>query len=142
MARSIGKPELTEVESKVSDPKEQVPKLDDLMRRQEIPDYLKILPPPKLPGDPFGPVPTMPRLPLEPTWPYGPPYLGGPPLRGPVLGPSMDDFSPQNSPAPAGLLGMMERSGVIDPSILQGPSAGGLFALLQEYLLSDRQRSR
>jgi hypothetical protein len=39
-----------------------------------------------------------------------------------------------------GLLGMMERAGVIDPSP-DIPPAGGLVALLQEYLRSNRERS-
>jgi hypothetical protein len=40
---------------------------------------------------------------------------------------------------PGGLLGMMERVGVIDPSAPDVPPGGGPVALLQEYLRSNRE---
>jgi hypothetical protein len=132
-------PEIPDV---VPDLKGKIPTLEDLMQRPQIPDRWKIFPPPAAPGkEPFGPVPIMPRSPPPPTWPYGPPYLGAAPTQAPLFGASSSEFvSPQNSTATGGLLGMMARAGVIDPSNADTPPAGGLVALLQDYLRSDRER--
>lgn len=122
----------------------KVPTLDELMRRPRIPDGLKIFPPPAAPGkNPLGPVPIIPRSPPAPTLPlpYGPPYLAVAPTQGALFGASSSEFvSPRNSAAAGGLVGMMERAGVIGPSAPDTPPAGGLVALLQEYLHNNRVR--
>lgn len=121
----------------------KVPTLEDLMRRPQIPDGLKILPPPAAPGKgPFGPIPIIPRSLPAPTWPYGPPHLGGAPTPGALFGvPSSEFVSPRNSIAAGGLVGLMEQASVIEPSAPDAPPAGGLVALLQEYLRNNRERS-
>lgn len=76
MARSTGERKGRPLDSRIPG-LEKVPTLDELMRRLEIPEWLKPIPPPVMPEkDPFDPVPIIP--PPAPTWPYGPPHLGAP----------------------------------------------------------------
>lgn len=142
MARSTGKPGTNPLDSRDPDRKEKVPSIDDLMRRPQIPDGLRIFPPPVTPENPFGPVPILPRSPPVPTWPYGPPYLGERPAPIPSFGAPYYAFpSPQTSAAAGGLPGMIQRLGALGPSNQQDPPAGGLVGLIQEYLRNHRARN-
>lgn len=118
----------------------EVPTPEELMQRPQIPEGWKIFRPPATPGDPFGPVPIIPRSPPAPTWPYGPPHLRGAPTQGALFGVSSNE-SAVTQEKPGGLLGMMQRSGTIGPSDRRDPPVGGLVELLQEYLRNHPERN-
>lgn len=139
MTRATRKPDANLLDTVIPKLKGKAPTLDELMRRPEIPDYWKLLPPPTSPGNPFGPVPIIPRSPPGPTWPHGPPYLGEAPRRAPVIGEASYEYvSPQDT---EGLMGMIRRAGIVVPPDRQGPTAGGLVELLQAYLGGHRGRA-
>ena len=115
------------------------------------------LPPNPLPCD-WGPLPPliegMPSLPppiipapieVDPPW-HGRRYISGAPTQEPLFGSSFTQFmsrgsNPMNEFGRHPLPGVMARAGVIDPSVPDAPPAGGLVALLQEYLRSDARGS-
>lgn len=99
----------------------KVPTIEELMRPPQLPPWVVPFPSPSSNPDPFGPVPILPLSPIE----VDPPWLG----------------RELASRTAGGLLGMMQRSGVIDPSDQQAPPAGGLVELLHEYLRNRRERS-
>lgn len=134
MARSVDKPEK--------------------LRAPPPEDWRKFLPPPARRGrGPYDPVPIIPDDPdstIPASIEVDPPSRPHLITRAPPYGPSFDlpstqFVSPDSSMSEfmrrssGGLLGMMERVGVIDPSAPDVPPGGGPVALLQEYLRSNRE---
>jgi hypothetical protein len=134
MARSVDKPD------------------SDQKRRATPPeDWRKFLPPPAPRGKGYDPVPMVPDDP-DPILPT--PIEVDPPSRPHLItrvqayGPSFDlppdslnsmgEFARHPS---GGLLAMMAQAGVIAPSAPDTPQAGGLAALLGEYLRNNRQHA-
>jgi hypothetical protein len=116
MARTTGKPNpfdptIPSVKEKVPT---KVPTIDELMRRPpELAPWLRPLPPPTRPDDPFGPVPIIPPPPRPPEWPFGPPFLGKAPTQVPSVGPSDAQFVPPDN---AG--GLAERIAALKGGLL------------------------
>lgn len=110
-----------------------------------FPDDWGPLPP--LPGERPSPPPT-PTVPapieVDPPW-HGRRHILGSPTQQPLFGSSFTQFMSRGSNpmnelgrrTSGGLPGMMARAGVVDPSVPDAPPAGGLVALLQEYLRND-----
>ena len=133
------------------DVKKKIPTIDELMRRTPpLEDWRKFLPlpAPRDRDDPFGPVPIIPaHIEVDPPsrppeYMFGPPYITQAPTHQPFPTNAFPiSFLPLASRTEAGgLPGLMARSGVLDPSAPDAPPAGGLVALLQEYLRSNRER--
>lgn len=135
---------------RVPDLKRMTPTLEDLMRPPQNDrwwqnlDGLKMFPQPATPGNPFGPVPTIPA-PIQgdppsrqPESMFEPPYI----IRTPAPRPPATGSVFDAGGSPGGLLGAMLRSGTLDSSDRQHPPARGLVGLLQEILRSDRARGR
>jgi hypothetical protein len=123
------------------------PDLDHKRRAPPPEDWRKFLPPPSPRSrDPYAPVPIIPA-PIDvdppsrpPEYMFGPPHITQAPAQPPLATRISSIPSPSIAPGnlSGGLLGMMERSGVIDPSAPDAPTTGGLLALLQEYLRNNR----
>src|SRR5437762_10913241 len=119
MARSIGRSESNLLDSRIPNPKEKVPTIDELMGRPPPPkDWREFLPPPvPRSPDPFGPVPIIPApIEVDPPWMFGPSHITRAPPQAPSFGwssaqvvpppvPFLSSASPQQ--ASGGLPGMM-----------------------------------
>ena len=147
MARSTTAPYSSRLAPAPANPK--VPTIEELMRQPQLPPWVQPLPIPPLQPDPFGPLPIVPAPPIEvdppsrpPEYMFGPPYISRTPMPAPfAAGASPILYLPlaaQN--ASGGLPGLMQRSGIIDPSVQDATPAGGLVELLQKYLSNSRDR--
>ena len=135
-----------------------IDKLDSDQKRRAAPpeDWRKFLPPPAPRGKGYDPVPIVPDdpdpilpAPIEVDPPPRPHLITRAQTYGPSFDPSSAQFVPPGSlrstgefarrPS-GGLLAMMARAGVVEPSTPDVQQAGGLAALLQEYLRNNRER--